>query len=97
MTDGPADGLIPGNDPTAVELLLAVRGGDVGAIRRLIGEHPDLPRWRIGDRKGRTGSGAKIDATPDYSDSLPVQVAGQPDTMRQALVSWLQERAAGQE
>jgi len=41
--------------------------------------------------------GANIDATPDYSDSPPVEVAGQPDTMRSALVSWLEERGARQE
>lgn len=52
MTDGHADDLIPSGDPAAIELLLAVRGGDVGTIRRLIGEHPDLPSWRIGDRNG---------------------------------------------
>ena len=52
MSDGPADDLIPAGDPAAIELLLAVRGGDVGTIRRLIGEHPDLPGWRIGDRNG---------------------------------------------
>ena len=251
MSDTHTNDLIPGNDPVAVELLLAVRGGDVGTIRRLIGEHPDLPRWRIGDRSGartplhmvadwpgyfphgpeiarllieagadpsggpagpddpaepetplhwaassddvvvaaalidggadieapsagpiagpplvnavaygcwqvarllaargaRIGTlwqaaalgdqarvdellnadpapsqqdldeafwqachggqrrmaeylldrGASIDFTPDYSDSRPIQVAGQPDTMRAALVSWLKERGASQE
>jgi uncharacterized protein len=253
MTDGPRDHLIPSDDPAAIELVLAVRGGDVGTIQRLIGEHPDLPRWRIGGRKGtrtplhmvadwpgyfprgpeivrllidagaepngwppgplnpgdpapetplhwaassddvavaaalidggadiearssgpiagpplvngvaygcwqvarllvtrgaRIGSlwqaaalgdqarvdeflaadpapsqedldeafwqachggqrrmaeylldrGANIDATPDYSDSLPVQVAGEPDTMRSALVTWLKEHGAREE
>ena len=38
--------------------------------------------------------GANIDATPDYSDSLPVQAAGEPDTMRSALVTWLKEHGA---
>ncbi len=52
MSDGRAAGLIPPDDPAAIELLLAVRGGDVGAIQRLIGEHPDLPRWRIGGPDG---------------------------------------------
>jgi uncharacterized protein len=52
MSDADADGLIPSNDPAAVELVLAVRGGDVGTVRRLIDEHPALPRWRIGDQKG---------------------------------------------
>jgi uncharacterized protein len=251
MSDKHADGLIPSGNPAAIELLLAVRGGDAGTIRRLIDEHPDLPRWQIGEPNGvRTplhvvtdwpgyfprgpeiarllidagadpnvgaggpadpapsetplhwaassddvavaavlidggadieapsagpiagpplvnavaygcwqvarllvargahiGSlwqaaalgdqarvdellaaeptpsqedldeafwqachggqrrmaeylldrGANIDATPDYSDSPPVQVAGQPDTMRSALVSWLKERGAREE
>ena len=52
MTDGPTDDLIPTSDPAAIELLFAIRGGDIGTIRRLTGEHPDLPGWRIGDRKG---------------------------------------------
>ena len=52
MTDEPTADLIPSSDPAAIDLLFAIRGGDVGTIRRLIGEHPDLPRWRIGDRKG---------------------------------------------
>ncbi len=52
MTDGPTDGLIPGSDPAAIDLLFAIRGGNVGTIRRLIDEHPDLPGWRIGDQKG---------------------------------------------
>ena len=41
--------------------------------------------------------GADINATPDYSDTPAVVVAGQADTMREALVSWLQERGAGQQ
>lgn len=247
MSDKHAGDPIPPGDPAAIELLLAVRGGDTGTIRRLIGGHPDLPRWRIGERDGfrtplhavtdwpgyfprgpeiarllidagadpsgrcapgpsetplhwaassddvavaavlidgganleapsagpiagpplvnavaygcwqvarllvargaRIGSlwqaaalgeqarvdellaaepapsqedldeafwqachggqrrmaeylldrGADIDATPDYSDSPPVQVAGQPDTMRSALVGWLRERGAREE
>jgi uncharacterized protein len=250
MNGEPADGLIPGNDPAAAELLLAVRGGDAGTIQRLIREHPGLPQWRIAGRRpdgsfrtplhlvtdwpgyfprgpeiarlligagadpssgcapgpsetplhwaassddvavaavlidggadteapsagpiagpplvnavaygcwqvarllvargARIGRlwqaaalgdqakvdeflsaepapsqqdldeafwqachggqrrmaeylldrGANIDATPGYSDTPPVQIAGQPDTMRQALVSWLQERGAREE
>ena len=40
------------------------------------------------------GQGPNIDATPDYADAPAVQAAGQPDTMRQALVTWLKERGA---
>ena len=52
MTDGPTDGLIPSSHPAAIDLVFAIHGGDIGTIRRLIGEHPDLPRWRVGDQKG---------------------------------------------
>lgn len=52
MSDGRADDLIPADDPAAIELVLAVHGGDVNTIRRLLDEHPDLPRWRIGERNG---------------------------------------------
>jgi hypothetical protein len=36
--------------------------------------------------------GADPDWTPDYSDQTPMQVAADPDTQRETLVSWLQER-----
>jgi hypothetical protein len=36
--------------------------------------------------------GADPDWTPDYSDQTPMQVAAAPDTQRETLVSWLQER-----
>jgi hypothetical protein len=36
--------------------------------------------------------GADPDWTPDYSDQTPMQVAAAPDTQRETLASWLQER-----
>jgi uncharacterized protein len=36
--------------------------------------------------------GADPNWTPDYSDQTPMQVAAAPDTRRETLVSWLQER-----
>ena len=36
--------------------------------------------------------GADPDWTPDYSDQTPMQVAADPGTQRETLVSWLQER-----
>jgi ankyrin repeat protein len=38
--------------------------------------------------------GADIDHVPDHTDRTPLDVAGGPDTRREALVSWLQERGA---
>ena len=46
MTDRAATVTIPGDAPTAVELLLAVRGGDTDLVRRLR-ENPDLARARF--------------------------------------------------
>jgi ankyrin repeat protein len=42
--------------PTAVELLIAVRGGDVEAVRRLLSENPDLARARFEGRRGGTST-----------------------------------------
>jgi hypothetical protein len=36
--------------------------------------------------------GADPNRTPGYSDQTPMQVAAAPDTQRETLVSWLQER-----
>ncbi|MEU6655780.1 ankyrin repeat domain-containing protein [Streptomyces sp. NPDC046900] len=43
---------IPADGPLAVELVLAVRGGDIDTIRRLLAEDPQLARARLVDRKG---------------------------------------------
>jgi uncharacterized protein len=40
--------------------------------------------------------GASINATPSYSDTTPIQAAGEADTRRQALVGWLREQGATQ-
>jgi uncharacterized protein len=38
--------------------------------------------------------GADIDATPDYSDQTPLEIAGSIDTRREQLVNWLRRRGA---
>jgi uncharacterized protein len=38
--------------------------------------------------------GADIDAVPDHTDRTPLDIAGSPDTRREALVAWLRERGA---
>jgi uncharacterized protein len=43
---------IPADDPRAIEIALAVRGGDVDTIRRLLAEDPQLARAQLADRKG---------------------------------------------
>ncbi|GGK92461.1 hypothetical protein Ppa06_59220 [Planomonospora parontospora subsp. parontospora] len=39
-------------DPVALAAVAAIQGGDVGALRRLLHEHPGLARTRIGDPEG---------------------------------------------
>jgi len=52
VTDMPSVVEIPGDDPRAVALVLAVRGGDVDALGRFLGEDPRLARAGIADHKG---------------------------------------------
>jgi hypothetical protein len=40
------------DDPLAVALITAIRLGDMGAVRTLVGENPGLAAARIEDLKG---------------------------------------------
>jgi uncharacterized protein len=44
--------MLAGDDPVAVELLLAIRGGDVATVELLLVLHPGLERARVAGRKG---------------------------------------------
>jgi len=52
MTDGSTPITIPGDTPVAVELLLAVHGGDVELVRRLLSDNPELATARFAARGG---------------------------------------------
>jgi uncharacterized protein len=39
--------------------------------------------------------GADIDASPEYAQATPLEIAGSLDTRRQTMVAWLRERGAG--
>jgi uncharacterized protein len=52
MTDKTTAMEIPADDPRAVELTLAVRGGDIDTIRRLLADDPQLARAGLTGRKG---------------------------------------------
>jgi len=71
MSDAPTDDLIPRVDPAAIELLLAIRGGDVGTIRRLLDVHPDLPRWRIAGRKADGSFRTPLHMVTDWPGRRP--------------------------
>jgi ankyrin repeat protein len=51
-----ASKLIPDDDPSAIELRLAVRGGDVEAVRDLLRTDPGLATARLLGRRGGTGT-----------------------------------------
>jgi hypothetical protein len=42
-------------DPVAVELAAAIRGGELGALRRIVGERPEMATVRMIGGKGLEG------------------------------------------
>jgi hypothetical protein len=46
---------LPFDDPAAVELTMAIHGGDLGAVQRLLAARPELATARIIGRKGLEG------------------------------------------
>ncbi|MDX6332999.1 MAG: uncharacterized protein QOG05_339 [Streptosporangiaceae bacterium] len=56
MDGEPVPMRIPENDPVAIELRLAVRGGDLETVGRLLAERPGLARARFVGRKEGTGT-----------------------------------------
>jgi uncharacterized protein len=54
MSDEMTTVIIPGDDPRAIELLLAVRSGAIDTIRRLLSEHPGLAKARLGSKDDGT-------------------------------------------
>ena len=56
MNDGTTTVMIPGDDPAAIKLLTAVRGGDVELVRRLLSESTDLARARFKGTRGGTST-----------------------------------------
>ena len=60
---------IPADDPAVVELRLAVHGGDIDAIRRLLAKDPRLARAVLVDRKG--GFGTALHMVADWPGYFP--------------------------
>jgi uncharacterized protein len=69
MSDSETGTWIPSDDQTAVELLLAVRAGDVDVIRRLLGRDPALASARIGSEAA--GSGTVLHLPTDWPGYFP--------------------------
>jgi hypothetical protein len=74
MTDEAAPVTIPGDAPTAVELLVAVRGGDRDLVKRLLGENPDLARARFERRGGTSTALHFVTDWPGYFPNGPDMV-----------------------
>jgi hypothetical protein len=68
MTDETSTVTLPGDSPTAVELLLAVHGGDVDMVRRLLSDNPDLARARF---EARGGTGTALHFVTDWPGYFP--------------------------
>ena len=60
---------IPGDDQVAVELQLAIRAGDVAAVRRLLRDDPALASARLTGRDG--GSGTPLHIVTDWPGYFP--------------------------
>lgn len=75
MSEQETGRLIPGDDPVAVELRLAVRAGDVEAIRTLLRNDPGLATARFSGRGGGTGTALHLVADwPGYFPDGPRMV-----------------------
>ncbi len=68
MTDESTTVTIPGDAPTAVELGIAVHGGDVELVGRLLSGNPDLARARF---VARRGSGTALHFVTDWPGYFP--------------------------
>jgi len=68
MTDKATTLTLPGDSPTAVELRIAVRGGDVDLIKRLLSDEPDLARARF---EARGGTGTALHFVTDWPGYFP--------------------------
>ena len=63
---------LPHGDPVAGELILAIHGGDLGALCRLLAERPDLATVRMIGRKGLEGGWrTPLHAATDWPGYFP--------------------------
>jgi uncharacterized protein len=77
QSDRPREGsperlILSSADPVAVELTLAIRGGDLETLRRLLGERPELATVRMIGRKGLEGGWrTPLHAVTDWPGYFP--------------------------
>ncbi len=68
------DVTIPSHDPRVVEFVAAVHGGDVELVQRLVSEHPELARARLGARGGTSTALHVVTDWPGYVPNGPAIV-----------------------
>jgi hypothetical protein len=73
---------IPADDPLAVDLVTAIRGGDVARLRRLLDDNPDLARVRIADPRCDD-----IRSLLHIATDWPGDYPNGPETVRTLIVS----------
>jgi uncharacterized protein len=71
VTDGSPTVTLPEGAPIAVELLGALRGGDVDRVGHLLSENPDLARARFGARGGTRTALHVVTDWPGYFRNGP--------------------------
>jgi len=72
MTDGTTIGTLPSDAPVAVELRHAVHVGDLGLVRSLLSDNPDLARVRFGSIERGTGTALHlVTGWPGYFPNGP--------------------------
>ena len=106
MTEQESGKQIPSDDPVAVELLMAVRTGDVAAVQgSILGSTPrpaDVSQafWHActgGQRRAAEyllSRGADLNWEPEYAHGMPLDAASGLSTRQENVVSWLRELGA---
>src|ERR1039457_2612230 len=78
--------------PHAEELLAATPAPSPAAITQASGQACHGAQRRTAERL--LASGADLNGTPGYSDQTAAEVAAEPDTQRENLVTWLHDQGA---
>jgi hypothetical protein len=76
----PLPPLLPSNEDAAIDLVFAIRGGDLDKLRALLERRPELATVRIGDE---SGWGTALHVTTDWPGYFPAA----PDAVRLLLAS----------
>src|SRR4051812_611600 len=81
------DDTLPDDAPPAVELVTAMRGGDVDLVRRLLSDKPELARARIA---ARGGTRTALHVVTDWPGYFP----GGPDIVQLLIAAGADPNAA---